>query len=384
MTKKLIETKDSKALDKVMADITKKFGTNSIVKGKQAIDSITTMLTLERIPTGDISLDVATEGGIPVGRYIQFEGNQSSTKTTHALHLLREAQKLGLTPVFLDYEGTTDTAYLEKIGVDVENLIYARPDGIEEGFQIILDLQKAEVAHIAVIDSLAVAKPTKELDQNIGETSRLGVKQQLVDSFLGKMQMCNNRLSREGKTQFTVIALNQLREKIGALYGDPEYAPGGKAKDFYSSMTVRFRKGDWIKEGTGQNQVIVGHEVKFKISKSKVSKREETGEIDFYLPTSNSPAVKGGYFDNAKSTIILAVEYGLITRGGSWYFLGESKHQGANQLVDFVKERPELVEFLRVSILSLVDGADMGTVVTNLAKEVAKYIPKEEKVKKTK
>ena len=273
------EPTNKKELEKLMSDLNKKFGVNCITMGVPK-DEEGNVRAIERLSTGSIALDIALGGGIPEGRFIELSGAYSSTKTTQALHIIREAQKKGLVCALIDVEGTTDEAFLEAIGVDVEALFYSQPDGMEEACQLLLDLQKSGVVHLAILDSIAAMSPNKEQETNMEDTVRMGIPQQILGEFFRKFQANNNRLNREGKRPFTLIGINQLREKIGA-YGDPEYTPGGRAKGFACSVDIRLRRGDWITEGSGNDKEIVGQVVKFKIEKNKTFKRMQTGEFDF-------------------------------------------------------------------------------------------------------
>ena len=215
---KLPVTPPSKDLAKLVETINKKFGENCVTLGVPKDDEGNTK-EIERISTGSFSLDLALGGGIPEGRFIEISGAYSSTKTTQALHIIREAQKKGLRCALADVEGTTDEAFLSAIGVDASSLLYLRPDGMEEACQVILDMQRSGEVQLAVLDSIAAMSPNKEQETSMEETVRMGIPQQILGEFFRKFQANNNRLEREGKRPFTLIDINQLREKIGA-YGD--------------------------------------------------------------------------------------------------------------------------------------------------------------------
>lgn len=338
----------SQELKSLVESLNKKFGDNAISIGVPN----DTAYTIERIPTGSLSLDVALGGGLPLGRYIQIAGAFSSTKTTQTLHIIRQAQEMGLVCAFFDVEGTSDEDYFRKCGVDFDSLIYSRPDGSEEAFEMMLKLQKSGQVHLGVIDSLAALSPNKEQDTAMDETMRMGVTQQLLGEFFRKYQANNNRLNREGKRAFTLICINQLREKIGA-YGDPDYAPGGKAKDFAMSVDLRLRRGDWITEGSGDSKEIVGQVVKFKVEKNKTYRRMMTGEFDFYFTGENNANVEELHNDNFKEMIILAVEFGVIERKGAWFMYEDQKFQGMNNLIEAFRNDDDLVEEVRDKVMSL-------------------------------
>lgn len=210
--------KGSKELSKLVESLNKKFGTNAVSLGFPKTEN-GGMKTIERIPTGSFSLDIALGGGLPLGRFIEISGAFSSTKTTQCLHIIANAQKRGLVCALIDVEGTTDEKYVKSVGVDFDNLLYSRPDGMEEALQMLLDMQKSGEVHLAVLDSIAAMSTNKEQDTSMEETVRMGIPQQLLGEYFRKYQANNNRLEREGKKPFTIIGINQVREKIGA-YGD--------------------------------------------------------------------------------------------------------------------------------------------------------------------
>ena len=306
--------------------------------------------TVKRIPTGSFSLDIALGGGLPLGRYIEISGDFSSTKTTQALHILREAQKAGLTCAYIDVEGTTDENYAESLGVDVDSLLYTRPDSLEEATQIVLDLQRSQQVQFAVLDSIAAMTPNKEQDKNMNENMQMGIPQKLLSEFFRKYQANNNRLSRRGANDFTLIGINQIREKIGVMFGDTTYTPGGRAKGFTASVDLRLRRGDWISEGTGSNKEIVGQVVKFKIEKNKTYKRMQTGEFDFYF-SENEAGIPEGFNDNMKEVILNAVLYDVIKRKGAYYTYGDLQFKGSANLIETLKNDIALVEELKKEVM---------------------------------
>lgn len=306
--------------------------------------------TVKRIPTGSFSLDIALGGGLPLGRYIEISGDFSSTKTTQALHILREAQKAGLTCAYIDVEGTTDENYAESLGVDVDSLLYTRPDSLEEATQIVLDLQRSQQVQFAVLDSIAAMTPNKEQDKNMNENMQMGIPQKLLSEFFRKYQANNNRLSRRGANDFTLIGINQIREKIGVMFGDTTYTPGGRAKGFTASVDLRLRRGDWISEGTGSNKEIVGQVVKFKIEKNKTYKRMQTGEFDFYF-SENEAGIPEGFNDNMKEVILNAVLYDVIKRKGAYYTYGDLQFKGSANLIETLKNDTALVEDLKKEVM---------------------------------
>lgn len=342
---------NKKELALLVNKLNKKFGNNALVMGNEIEKQ-----HQNRIPTGSVALDLDLGGGIPIGKFTQISGALSSTKTTQCVHIVREAQKMGLVCGWGDVEGTSDKEYFENLGVNTEDLLYSRPDGLEELTQMILDMQNSGLVHLFVWDSIEASSPNKELDSTMDESTQLGTKPKLMNEFFRKYQANNNRLVREGKRPFTLICINQLREKIGS-YGDAEYTPGGRGIGFTTSVDLRLRKGDWITEGTGDNKTFVGQVVKYKIEKNKTYKRMQTGEFDFYYAP-NKLDIPVHYNDNFKSIIQLAIDRDLIIQGGAWFYLNkgtedEMKFQGKDNLITYLRANDELIEKIKKVILEI-------------------------------
>lgn len=332
------------AQKKLLDELSKKFGENTVTLGVPE-----KRLVIQRIRTGSLSLDIDLGGGIPCGRYTEIAGPLSSTKTTTSLHILRNAQKMGKVCALIDAEGTTDPEYLERLGIDPNMLYYSRPDSLEEAAQLLLDLQKSGVVQVGLLDSIAALGANKENDSEMQDTTQLGVTQKLWGEFFRKYQMNNNRLERDGNETFTLIGLNQLREKIGVMYGDPEYSPGGRAKGFTASVELRFRTGDWIYEGKGQDKKPVGQVVKYKITKNKTYARMRSGEFDFYFEE-NEAGVPKSYVDNQKEIVVLGYKYNVIERSGGWFKYNSEKYQGLDSIISALKEQPHLLGEIREKI----------------------------------
>lgn len=338
--------KTNAEISKLVADLNKRFGENCISIGVTSDSG-----PVKRIPTGSFSLDMSIGGGIPVGRCTQISGAYSSTKTSQAIHIIREAQKMGYTCAYIDVEGTSDEYFFESIGVDYASLLYSRPESLEEATEILLQLQRSGVVQVGVIDSVAALSANKEQETSMEDTVQMGVTQKLWGEFARKYQMNNNHLTRNGKESFTLILINQLREKVGA-YGDPEYTPGGRAIGFLTTLDIRFRRGDWIKEGTGGNQKITGQIVKFKIEKNKTFTRMQTGEFDYYFADNTANVVKY-HNDYLKDVVITGYNWGIIERSGSWFVYKDKKVQGAQGMVDLLRNEPDIVEDIRTQVLNL-------------------------------
>jgi len=339
----------SKELVDLVTLLNKKHGNNALVFGPELLDR-TEVKT--RISTGIFALDIALGGGIPIGRVSEVSGALSSTKTTSAVHMLVQAQKMGLKCSFLDVEGTSDKDYLEHLGVDTSVLLYSRPCGLEETTQMILDFQKSGVINFALWDSIEATPPMIEFFSEMDQTVQMGSRPKLLGEFFRKFQANNNLLSREGKMPFTLVATNQLREKIGS-FGDIEYCPGGRATGFYASIQVRYRRGDWIAIGTKDKKVQVGQINKFKIFKNKVDTPYKTGEFDFYFSERNEAGVKKLFFDNEKSVVQEAVFWGIVVKSGSWYTYKDFKCQGVEEMVCYFRDKPDEVESIKQQVLEI-------------------------------
>ena len=316
-----------KALQAAMQKIEKDFGKGSIMKlGEESIENI------DVIPTGSIGLDLALGvGGYPKGRIIEIYGPESSGKTTLALHAIAEAQKMGGIAAFIDAEHAFDRFYAENLGVDTDNLLISQPDNGEQALQIADQLISSAAVDIIVIDSVAALTPKAEIEGDMGD-NKVGLQARLMSQALRKMT------STISKTNTTCIFINQLREKIGIMFGNPETTTGGNALKFYSSVRIDVRPSTAIKDG----EDVLGKLTKVKIVKNKVAPPFRKCEFDIKFGESISQV--GEILD-------IAVDKNIIKKSGSWFSYGESKlAQGRDAVLKLLKDNPELCEELEAKV----------------------------------
>lgn len=318
-----------KALEIAISQIEKNFGKGAIMRlgTKAQAEGISV------IPTGSISLDIATGvGGYPRGRVIEIFGPESSGKTTLALHAIAEAQKLGGIAAFIDAEHALDVNYAKKLGVDVENLLISQPDTGEQALEVTETLVRSGAVDIIVIDSVAALVPKAEIEGEMGDALP-GLQARLMSQALRKLTAAIS------KSQAVVIFINQLRQKIGVMFGNPETTPGGTALKFYASMRLDIRKTDTLKEG----QDTTGGRVRVKIVKNKVAPPFKQAEFDIYF---NEGISKTG------EVLDLAVEKGIIEKSGAWYsYNGTRFAQGRENAKEYLKAHPEIFNEIYAKVL---------------------------------
>ena len=316
-----------KNLEQAIAQIEKEFGKGSIMRlGDYNVQDV------DVIPTGCLSLDLALGvGGVPRGRIVEIYGPESSGKTTVSLHIVAEAQKKGGTAAFIDAEHALDPIYAQRLGVDINNLYVAQPDNGEQGLEIAESLVRSGSIDILVIDSVAALTPKAEIDGEMGD-SHVGLQARLMSQALRKLTGIT------AKTKTCVIFINQLREKVGIMFGNPETTPGGKALKFYSSIRLDVRKSELIKDGEN----AVGARTKVKIVKNKCAPPFKTAEFDMIF---------GMGISNESCILDLAVQYDIIQKSGAWFsYNGEKIGQGRENVRKLLLENTELCEEIAAKV----------------------------------
>lgn len=323
------------ALDVALKKIDKQFGTGTVMRlGEQE------SLNIEAIPTGSIALDRALGiGGIPKGRIIEVYGPESSGKTTVALHIIAEAQNQGGVAAFIDAEHALDPIYAQNIGVDIDNLLVSQPDNGEQALEICDALVRSGAVDIVVVDSVAALTPRAEIEGEMGDT-HMGLLARLMSQALRKLT------GNVSKTNCTVIFINQIREKIGIVFGNPETTTGGRALKFYASVRLEIRRGEALKKGGD----VIGNRTKVKVVKNKVAPPFKQVEFDILY---------GEGISKEGSLIDVASDLGVVEKSGSWYsYKGERLGQGRDNVRIFLKDNPDIAREIEAEIMA--DGAPVA------------------------
>ena len=316
----------AKALDLALESIEKQFGKGSIMKLGEGHKQ-----NVETVSTGALSLDLALGGGIPRGRVIEVYGPESSGKTTLTLHAIAEVQRNGGTAAFIDAEHALDPQYAKRIGVDIENLLLSQPDNGEQALEIVETLVRSNAVDLIVVDSVAALVPRAEIEGDMGD-SLPGLQARLMSQALRKLT------SVISKSKATVIFINQIRMKIGVMFGNPETTTGGNALKFYASLRMDIRRIAQIKQG----DAVVGNRTRVKVVKNKIAPPFREAEFDIMY--NEGISIPGDVLD-------LAVTYNIVEKAGAWFsYKGEKVGQGREASKDFLKENPKLLKELDAKV----------------------------------
>ena len=339
-------TDKQKALEAVIAQVERQFGKGSVMRLGEA-----TRLQVEAIPTGSVALDMALGvGGIPRGRITEIYGSESSGKTTLALHIIAEAQKRGGNALFVDAEHALDPDYARAIGVDVDRLYISQPSTGDEALEIMDTLIRSGAFDVAVLDSVAALMPRQELEGDIGDVT-VGAQARLMSQALRKLG------SSAAKTNTAVVFVNQIREKVGVMYGNPETTPGGRALKFWASVRLEVRRVDNIKQG---NEVI-GVRTRVKVVKNKVAPPFRQAEFDIIF---------GKGISRVGDLLDLALNLGIIQKSGTWFSFGETRlGQGRENARAYLEGNPEVLAAIEQQVRALMAQPTPGVALVT-AEEV--------------
>ena len=323
-----------KALEMALSQIEKQFGKGSVMK----LGDFTAM-NIEARPTGALSLDIALGiGGIPRGRIIEVFGPESSGKTTLALHMIAEAQKMGGEAAFIDAEHALDPVYAKKLGVDIDNLIVSQPDTGEQALEIAEALVRSGAIDIIVVDSVAALVPKAEIDGDMGD-AHVGLQARLMSQALRKLAGVIN------KSNSCIVFINQLREKVGVMFGNPETTPGGRALKFYASVRLDIRRVENIK----QDGEVVGSRARVKVVKNKVAPPFREAEYDI---------IYGKGISKSGNILDLGVNLGIVDKSGSWFgYNGERIGQGRENAKKYLEDNPKIMEDIEAKVRKNFDEA---------------------------
>lgn len=343
------ENQKRKALDSALAQIERQFGKGSIMR----LGDARARFTVEVIPTGALPIDVALGvGGVPRGRVIEIYGPESSGKTTVALHIAAEAQKAGGTAAFIDAEHALDPVYAKRLGVDTDNLLISQPDTGEEALEIAEALVRSGAVDVVVVDSVAALVPKAEIDGEMG-AAHVGLQARLMSQALRKLS------GAISKSKTVAIFINQLREKVGIMFGNPEVTPGGRALKFYSSVRLEVRRSEIIKQG----DEMLGNKTRVKVVKNKVAPPFKQAEFDI---------IYGEGISREGCLLDFAVEEEFIKKSGSWYSYGDERiGQGRENAKQFLKEHPEIMQDVELKIRQKHNFINVETEPNEKAKEGA-------------
>lgn len=334
-----------KALDAALSQIEKQFGKGAVMK----LGDNNAQMQVEVVPSGSLSLDLALGvGGVPKGRIVEVYGPESSGKTTVALHMVAEVQKRGGIAGYVDAEHAMDPTYAKALGVDIDNLYISQPDDGEQALEIAETMVRSGAIDIVIVDSVAALVPRAEIEGEMGD-SHMGLQARLMSQALRKLTGITN------KSNCTVVFINQLREKIGITFGNPETTTGGRALKFYSSIRMEIRKSDVLKQGTE----IVGNRVKVKIAKNKVAPPFKTAEFDI---------IYGKGISREGDILDLAAEVDIVNKSGAWYAYKETRiGQGRENAKQFLRDNPDVCQEIENQVREHYDLPVLDAVETAAA-----------------
>ncbi len=335
-----------KALESALSQIERQFGKGSIMKLGEA----SAKLSIEVIPTGSLALDIALGvGGVPRGRVVEIYGPESSGKTTVALHIIAEAQRLGGTAAFIDAEHALDPVYAGKLGVNIDDLLISQPDTGEQALEIAEALVRSGAIDVIVVDSVAALVPRAELEGDMGD-AHVGLQARLMSQALRKLA------GAISKSHTTAIFINQLREKVGVMFGNPETTTGGRALKFYASIRLEVRRVESLKQGTD----VVGNRTRVKVVKNKVAPPFKQAEFDIMYGEGISR--EGGVLD-------IACDLDVINKSGAWFsYNGERLGQGRENVKQFLHDHPDLLDAVEMKVR---EAFSLGTVKLKAATEAS-------------
>jgi len=317
-----------KALDTALAQIERQFGKGSIMK----LGEVSSKMQIDVIPTGSLPLDIALGvGGLPRGRAVEIYGPEASGKTTVALHVVASAQRLGGVAAFIDAEHALDANYARNLGVDIDNMLISQPDTGEQALEIAEALVRSGAVDVIVIDSVAALVPRAEIEGEMGD-SHVGLQARLMSQALRKLT------GAVSKSHCIVVFLNQLREKVGVMFGNPEVTPGGRALKFYASVRIEVRRIDSLKQGSD----VIGMRVRAKIVKNKVAPPFRQAEFDL---------IYGLGISRETGVLDTATDLGIVAKTGSWYTYGDTRiGQGKENVREFLRQNPTILDEIEAKI----------------------------------
>lgn len=327
-TERMLPDNRLQALDSAMRQIEKEFGKGSIMR----LGEVSAKMNLEVIPTGALTLDVALGiGGVPRGRVVEIYGPESSGKTTVALHITAEAQKMGGIAAFIDAEHALDPAYARRLGVDIDNLLISQPDNGEQALEIADALVRSGAIDVIVVDSVAALVPKAEIEGDMGD-SHVGLQARLMSQALRKLTGIIS------KSKTTAIFINQIREKVGVMYGSPEVTTGGRALKFYATIRMDVRRTETIKQGNDS----IGSRTRVKVVKNKVAPPFRTAEFDIMY---------GEGISKEGTLLDIAAQLDILTKSGSWYSYKENRlGQGKENVKEFLKQNRQIAEEIEAQV----------------------------------